>query len=80
MVRRESRDPEYLAEARMDAVPAWDPPDMPLADYECRHGKLPIDNNITCGCWGWPLYSMEADLHERLRRSREHSIAARIAA
>jgi hypothetical protein len=22
-----------------------------LADHECRHGRLPIDRTLACGCW-----------------------------
>lgn len=77
-LRPESSDPAYIEEARMDAITAWDPSDMPLADYECRHGKLPTDNNIICDCWGRDL---TADLRDRLRGlSREEAIAALLAA
>lgn len=24
---------------------------LPLAELECRHGRLPIDRTVTCGCW-----------------------------
>jgi hypothetical protein len=22
-----------------------------LADHECRHGRLPFDRTLACGCW-----------------------------
>jgi hypothetical protein len=22
-----------------------------LADHECRHGRLPFDSTLACGCW-----------------------------
>ena len=22
-----------------------------LADHECRHGRLPFDRTVSCGCW-----------------------------
>lgn len=76
-VRHESRDPDYIAEARLDATPSWEP-DMNLADYECRHGKLPTDNNIVCVCWGRDL---ETDLRERLRGlTREQAVSVLLAA
>lgn len=81
VVRHESQDPDYLAEARMDAIPRWDPPDMPLADYECKHGKLPTDNNINCECWGRSIEQLPIDLRERVRGlSREDAVAALLAA
>lgn len=24
---------------------------MPLADFECEHGRLPSDRSAHCGCW-----------------------------
>jgi hypothetical protein len=80
VVRHESKDPEYIVEARLDAIPAWLPTDMALADYECPHGKLPTDQNINCGCWGWSLYQLPVDLRERIQGlTREQAIAAILA-
>lgn len=80
VVRKESRDRTYLLEASMDAIPVPDPPDMPLADYECAHGHLPIDQNIKCDCWGPPAEQLPLDLRERIRGlSRPAAIAALLA-
>ena len=36
-----------------DAAPTvgghYCPPDM--ADFECKHGRLPSDSTPACGCW-----------------------------
>jgi hypothetical protein len=32
-----------------ESIGTWPPL---LADNECRHGAMPTDTNIRCGCWG----------------------------
>lgn len=37
--------PSEIADARAAAS------GMPLADFECSHGRLPHDRTPVCGCW-----------------------------
>lgn len=42
----------------------------PLADFECSHGKLPNDANVSCQCWSLPMARLPEDLRERIREVR----------
>lgn len=35
--------------------------DLPLADYECRHGRLEHDPGPPCGCWTAELAAIAPD-------------------
>lgn len=45
----------------------------PLADFECEHGKLPNDSNISCQCWSLPTEQLPEDLRGQIREVRAAS-------
>jgi hypothetical protein len=49
---------------------------FPMADFECRHGRLPSDRTPDCGCFnhGQGEPDMVEDLNKRLREALESTI------
>ena len=47
---------------------------MPLADFECSHGALGSDTNITCDCWKRPTEQLPKDLLEEVGHVNERKV------
>lgn len=74
------KDKEFVEEMRHESEDISDHLMMerriPLADFECRHGKLPDDYNIECDCWLWEFDRLVTDLIPRVVRSASGQVRA----
>lgn len=74
------KDEEFVEEMRYESEDISDHLMMerriPLADFECRHGKLPDDYNIECDCWLWEFDRLVADIQPRVVRSASGQVRA----